>query len=74
MSHAAGASGSTSLGLLGPLEVSNLGRGVGARRARLLLAVEGRLVAASARSVRLVGSALTERLSTLSHAVRDGGE
>jgi hypothetical protein len=49
--------------------VSDLSLGVRAAGARLLLAVEGRLTAASACSVRLVGRSLTERLSTLGHSL-----
>jgi hypothetical protein len=62
--HAAGACGSSPLGLLRPLVAPRLGSGVAARRARLLLLVEGDLVAPAARGVRL-GLALTERLGTL---------
>lgn len=64
VSHTVGTGGSSSLGLLGPVEGSNLGTWIAAGRTGLLLLVVADLTATTAASVSL-GLALTETLSTL---------
>lgn len=51
--HTARSSRLSSLGLLAPLVLAGLGRGISARRTRRLLDVERALSAATAQSVRL---------------------
>lgn len=63
-SHSAGSGGVSSLGLLTPVVGSDLGGGVSARGAGLLLAMERSLTTSSAESVGL-GVLLTERSGTL---------
>ena len=62
--HAAGAGGLASAGLDGPVVLADLGCGVAARGANLLLDVETDLSASTAQSVRLVAS-LTKRTGSL---------
>jgi len=54
VSHAAGSCCAATLGLLSPVVLSHLLRGISTRRARLLLNVERNLSAPTARGVRLV--------------------
>ena len=65
VSHAASSCGFATLGLLSPVVLSRLLRGVSAGRAGLLLDVEGNLSAPTASRVGLVVS-LSERGGTLS--------
>lgn len=66
MTHATGTGGLSSLGLLTPVVLTDLGCWVTASRTCVLLDVEGSATAASAQSVRLV-VALSETGSSLGH-------
>jgi len=66
VTHTAGTGGLSALSLDGPVEGTDLGRGITAGSASLLLVMESTVSATSAESVRL-GVTLTEGSGTLGH-------
>ena len=70
--HATGALSAAALRLLGPVEAAHLGSGIAARRADLLLLVEGGATAPPAGRVGLV-MPLTKRGRSLRHGAGEIG-